>query len=298
MNVIVVGGLGQLGRALCAALSARGHTSVVWDMPAVDITQAAVADAVEEARPDALINAAAWTNVDAAEANPHAAYAVNALGPRWLAEGCDRCGAQMLQVSTNEVFAGAPGRFYYESDAPQPGGTYARSKAAGEAAAHAACRRLIIARIAWLFGPGGVNFPTKIAEAADKHGTLRVISDEFGNPTYAPDTAEAMVKLLEIGRAGAFHLVNEGVASRYELADAVLRGSGRGYVPITPITAAEWERAAPPPLHAVLVNQAAAALGVTLRPWQDALREYTATFPAPGGAISAAQPAAPSHEVS
>jgi dTDP-4-dehydrorhamnose reductase len=287
MNVIVVGGLGQLGRALTAALAAHGHTSTVWDMPEVNITQPAVADAVVAAKPDTVINTAAWTNVDAAEANPQATYAVNALGPRWLAEGCERAGAQLLHVSTNEVFAGTPGRIYYEHDQPQPGGTYARSKAAGEAAAAAACRRLIIARIAWLFGPGGVNFPTKIAEAADKHGALRVINDEFGNPTYAPDAADAMVRLLELGRTGIFHLVNEGVASRMELAQAVLAGSGRSYIPVTPIAAAEWQRAAPPPLHAVLANQAAAALGITLRPWQDALHEYAATLAAPAGAQSA-----------
>lgn len=281
MNVIVVGGLGQLGRALMAALAAAGHDAVVWDMPAVNITQPAVADAVVAARPDALINAAAWTNVDAAEANPHATYAVNALGPRWLGEGCARAGALMLHVSTNEVFAGTPGRFYYENDLPQPAGTYARSKVAGEAAATFACPRLIIARIAWLFGPGGVNFPTKIAEAADKHGALRVIHDEVGNPTYAPDAAAAMVRMLEINRPGIFHLVNEGVASRFELAQAVLDGSGRSHVAVTPIAAAEWQRAAPPPLHAVLINQAAAALGVTLRPWQDAVREYAATLAAP-----------------
>lgn len=278
MNVIVVGGRGQLGRALMAALAARGHDAVVWDMPEVDITQPAVADAVVAAGPDALINAAGWTNVDAAEANPQATYAVNALGPRWLAEGCERAGAQMLHVSTNEVFAGTPGRFYFENDLPQPGGVYARSKAAGEAAAACACRRLIIARIAWLFGPGGVNFPTKIVEAADKLGALRVIHDEYGNPTYAPDTAAAMVRLLEIGRAGIFHPVNAGTASRLELAQSVLEGSGRGHIPVTPVAAAEWQRAAPPPLHAVLVNQAAAALGVTLRPWQDALQEYAATL--------------------
>ncbi len=90
MNVIVVGGLGQLGRALTHALAARGHRATVWDMPEVNITLPAVADAVVDARPDALINAAAWTNVDAAESNPQATYAVNALGPRWLAEGCER----------------------------------------------------------------------------------------------------------------------------------------------------------------------------------------------------------------
>ncbi|MGL4650723.1 MAG: SDR family oxidoreductase, partial [Caldilineaceae bacterium] len=116
MNVIVVGGLGQLGRALVQALADAGHRATVWDMPEVDITRPEVSRAVVDAAPDALINAAAWTNVDAAEANPSAAYAVNALGPRHLAQGCAAAGALMLQVSTNEVFPGYPGRLYFEDD--------------------------------------------------------------------------------------------------------------------------------------------------------------------------------------
>jgi dTDP-4-dehydrorhamnose reductase len=287
MRVIVVGGLSQLGRALVGALVARGHEAHVWDVPEVDITDSSIAIRLADVRPDVVINSAAWTNVDGAEANPEAAYKVNALGARHIAQGCAACDALMLQVSTNEVFAGDPGRFYFENDLARPGGAYARSKWAGEAACAAAHSRLIVARIAWLFGQGGNNFPTKIATAADKHGALRVVSDEFGNPTYAPDAADAMARLLEIGRPGAYHLVNEGFASRFEFAAAVLYGSGRSHVPLSPIAASDWVRAAPPPLHAVLVNQAAAALGVVLRPWQDAVREYSATLPAPG---SGAQP--------
>lgn len=290
MNVVVVGGRGQLGRALIHCLRAAGHHAVVWDRPVVDIADPHIAERVAHARPDAVINAAALTNVDAAETDPGPVYAANTLGPHYLAEGCERCGALFLQVSTNEVFAGTPGRFYYEHDEPQPGGVYARSKLAGERAVLMACRRVIIARVAWLFGPGGANFPTKIVAAADKSGALRVTSDEFGNPTYAPDAAAAMVRLVELGRTGIFHVVNEGYASRFELAGAVLRAAGRGHVPLTPIAASEWQRPAPPPLHAVLVNQAAAALGVRLRPWQDAVSEYAATLAAVSTA-SAVQPA-------
>lgn len=281
MRVLVAGASGQLGSALRAALEARLHQVIGWSAPTVDITDPETAGRVAEAQPDVVINAAAWTNVDAAEANPEAAYAVNALGARYLAEGCEACGALLLQVSTNEVFAGAPGRFYFEYDQPSASSVYARSKLAGEIAAASACRRLQIVRIAWLFGPGAENFPTKIAAAADRNGALRVVADEVGNPTFAPDAAAAMVRLVELGRPGIYHLVNGGYASRYELAEAVLRGSGRGHVPLTPIAASEWPRPAQPPLHAVLVNQAAAALGVTLRPWREAVAEYAATLPAP-----------------
>jgi dTDP-4-dehydrorhamnose reductase len=222
-------------------------------------------------RPDVLINAAAWTNVDGAEANPDAAYAANALGPKYLAEGCAACNALLVHVSTNEVFAGTPGRFYREYDLPAPGGVYASSKAAGERAVLTTWGRSIIVRVAWLYGVGVNNFPSKIMAAADKHGSLRVVDDEFGNPTYAPDAAEAILRLVELNRPGVYHLVNEGCASRYEFACAVLAASGRTHIPVTPIPASEWPRPAQPPLHAVLVNQAAAALGVSLRPWRTAL---------------------------
>lgn len=282
MNVLVVGGRGQLGSALMAALQAAGHTPSNWSLPEVDITQPEITRSVVEAAPDALINAAAWTQVDAAEADPAAAYAVNALGARYLAEGCAALGARMLQVSTNEVFAGLPGRFYFEDDLPQPGGVYARSKLAGERAAAAATRDLIVARIAWLFGPGGLNFPAKIVAAADKMAAegkpLRVVDDEFGNPTSALDAADAMVRLLELGRPGAYHLVNEGYCSRFDLAQVVLQAAGRGHLALEPTKLANFVRPASPPPHAVLVNQAAAALGVRLRPWHEAAAAYAATL--------------------
>ena len=140
----------------------------------------------------------------------------------------------------------------------------------------------IIVRVAWLFGPGGVNFPTKIVAAADKHGSLRVVDDEFGNPTYAPDAARAIAALIATDRDGAYHLVNAGYTSRYELAATVLHHAGRGDVPLTPIHADDWPRPSQPPRHAVLANQTAAALGIELRPWQEAAAEFAATLaPAP-----------------
>jgi len=276
MHVLITGGLGQLGRALQAALARRPHAAVtIWEIDDHDITNPAAVEWVAELKPDAVINAAAWTNVDGAEANPDAAYAANTLAPKYLAEGCARCGAALLQVSTNEVFPGQSGVFYREYDAPL-GGTsvYARTKVAAERAVRQVHDRVYIARIAWLFGPGGVNFPTKIAAAADKNGALRVVDDEFSNPTYAPDAAEAMVRLVESGRYGIYHLVNDGYCNRYELACAVLEHSGRGHIPITAIQSGEWVRATNPPPHAVLVNQAGAALGIRLRPWQEAVAEY------------------------
>ena len=274
MHVLLVGD-GQLGTALRKVFETTPqHEVTIWRQPTFDMTLPATADEVAALAPDVVINAAAWTNVDGAEANPDAAYAVNALGPKYLAEGCARCGAALVQVSTNEVFPGHPGIFYREYDRMQAISSYARSKQAGEIAVTQMLRQLYIVRVAWLFGSGGVNFPAKIVDAANRLGSLRVVSDEFGNPTYAPDVAAALVPLIESKRYGIYHLVNEGWTSRHQFAQQVLAHSGRGAIELTPISHKEWQRTTQPPLHAVLVNQAAAALGIRLRPWEEAVEEY------------------------
>lgn len=271
-HILITGANGQLGRALQSQFPAQQLTC--WTRAQHDLTDPAIADAVADAAPDVVINAAAWTDVDGAESEPQAAFAANALGPKYLAEGCARCGAALVQISTNELFAGEPGHFYREYEMPAPGSVYARSKAAGEMAAASVLGRLYIVRVAWLYGPGGSNFPAKISAAADRHGKLRVVSDEYGNPTYTPDVAQAIGQLLEAGRFGIYHLVNEGYASRYDWAVELMAQTGRGDLPLAPISAEEWPRPALPPAHAVLINQAAAALGIRLRPWQEALAEY------------------------
>ncbi len=273
MKILLTGHLGQLGRAMQAALT--DHDVTGWDMPDYNIGDPITVDQVVALAPDIVINVAAWTNVDGAEANPDMAFAANTLGPLHLAQGCARCGADLLQISTNEVFPGEAGRFYREYDGQGAKTVYARSKQAAESAIRQLWDRVYIVRIAWLFGPGGMNFPIKIAQAADKFGALKVTADEFGNPTYAPDVAEAVAKLIQTKRYGSYHLVNDGYCSRFDLAQAVMELTGRD-VPMTPVSLAEWDRPASPPPHAVLINQAGAALGIKLRPWRDALAEYVA----------------------
>ncbi len=275
-HILITGANGQLGQALASCLSSAGQLTC-WTRPRYDITDPAIADAVAEAAPDFVINAAAWTDVDGAEESPRFAFAVNALGPKYLAEGCARCGGTLVQISTNEVFAGEAGRFYHEYEQTSPGSVYARSKAAGELAAALTLDRLYIVRVAWLYGAGSNNFAAKISAAADRHGALRVVSDEFGNPTYAPDVAAAIAKLIETQRYGIYHLINDGWASRYDWAVELMRLTGREALPIQPISADEWPRPTTPPPHAVLVNHAGAALGITLRDWRDALHDYVQT---------------------
>ena len=275
-QILITGANGQLGQALATQFDFAGKLTC-WTRPRYDIADPAIADAVAETAPDIVINSAAWTDVDGAEEAPRFAFDVNALGPKYLAEGCARCGGALVQISTNEVFAGEVGRFYHEYEQTSPGSVYARSKAAGEQAAAAILDRLYIVRVAWLYGRGSNSFPAKISATADRHEALRVVSDEFGNPTYAPDVAAAIAKLIETRRYGIYHLVNDGCASRYDWAVELMRLTGREALHVDPISAREWPRPTTPPPHAVLVNQAGAALGIALRDWRDALWDYVQT---------------------
>ncbi|HHB90591.1 MAG TPA: dTDP-4-dehydrorhamnose reductase [Anaerolineae bacterium] len=278
-RILIVGHKGQLGRTLFRFPT--DHELLGMDLPEYDITDVERTQyALREMRPEIVINTAAYTNVDGAEAEPELAYRINAHAAGHLARFCEELGAVMYHISTNEVFDGQRvGQPYDEWDQPDNthGSTYARSKLAGENAVRFYHSRARIIRISWLFAPGGNNFPAKIVAAADKHGALRVVADEYGVPTYAPDLAQAIFQLIDIkAPPGVYHLINGEATSRYAFAKAALRLTGRGHIPVTPISHTEWQRAAQPPLRAVLVNRAAAALGIVLRPWQDALADWAA----------------------
>lgn len=273
MRVVITGHNGQLGRQLQAAFAENEILGL--DVPEDDITAPAILDRIAGFRPELIVHAAAYTDVDGCEANPDLAFRVNAFGTQNIALAARRTGAALLHISTNEVFDGTRREAYREWDATNPLSTYARSKAMAEQIVRdLAGGRFYIVRIAWLFGPGGVNFVTKILAGAAKHGALRVAADEFGNPTYAPDLAAACARLAETNHYGIYHLTNAGFCSRFEFARAILRAAGKPDLPVTPILSAEWPRPSRPPLHAILANTAAAALGIALRPWQEAVAAY------------------------
>ena len=228
--------------------------------------------------PNVIVHAAAYTDVDGAEKDPDLAYRANAFGTQNMALASKAADAALLHVSTNEVFDGSQREPYREWDAINPISTYARTKGAAERIVLTLAPRPYIVRVAWLFGPGGNNFITKILAGAEKYGALEVAADEFGNPTYAPDAATAMARLVETNHYGIYHLANAGFCSRYEFALEIMRLAGKPEVPVTPILSADWPRASKPPLHAVLVNTAGASLGIAPRPWQEALAEYVATL--------------------
>ncbi len=273
MRIVITGHKGQLGRALQKELA--GADLYGLDLPDHDITDPAlVIDAVYQFQPDLVIHAAAMTDVDGCERDPDMAFRVNALGTHNIALACGRCGATMVHISTNDVFDGRLGRPYYEWDVPSPQSVYAQSKAAAEFYVRTLLHRFYIVRTAWLYARGGANFVTKIIAAADTHGALRVVTDEVSAPTYAPDLAQAITQLIRTEHFGLFHLTNSGICSRYDWAIKILELSDRRQVPVEPITTDQWPRIAPPPLYAPLVNFTGNALGINLRPWQEALLDY------------------------
>jgi dTDP-4-dehydrorhamnose reductase len=273
MRIVITGHRGQLGTELHEALASEDLFGV--DLPEHDITNpTAIIDTIAAFRPDVVIHTAAMTNVDGCERDPDLAFRVNAFGTQNITLACGRCGAAMVHVSTNDVFDGKLGRPYYEGDAPSPQSVYACSKAAAELYVRTLLQRFYIVRTAWLYARGGDNFPAKIVAAADRLSALKVVTDEVSAPTYAPDLAGAIAQLIHTSHYGIYHFTNSGICSRHDWACKILELAGRGHVPIEPITTAQWQRAAPSPLYAPIVNLAGAALGITLRPWEEALAEY------------------------
>jgi dTDP-4-dehydrorhamnose reductase len=273
LRVVVTGHRGQLGQALQAVLQQEDVLGI--DLPEHDITDAeTIIRAICDFRPHIVVHAAALTDVDRCAREPELALQVNGLGTHNVALACLRCDAAMLAVSTNEVFDGRKGAPYYEHEARNPINAYARSKLAGEIYVQMHLSRFYIVRTAWLYARGGSNFPSKIVQAADKYGHLRVVCDEISSPTYAPDLAQAIGRLIRTDLYGVYHLTNQGICSRHEFARRILELAGRGSVSIEPITSDQWPRASTPPLHCALHNLAGAQIGITLRHWDEGLRDY------------------------
>jgi dTDP-4-dehydrorhamnose reductase len=271
VRIAITGAKGQLGRSLQQAL--EGSELLLIDLPEHDITQGGIIPLIADWVPDVVIHAAAMTDVDGCEKDPEQAYRVNALGTQNVALACQRCAAPMLYVSTDYVFDGTSEEPYLEYDEPNPSSAYARSKLAGEEFVRDLLQRFYIVRTAWLYGHQGQNFVEKVLELADRGNELSVVANEFGSPTYAPDLALAISRLIQHQLYGIYHLVNEGSCSRYEFAAKILQLAGKGDVPLRPTTS--YPRAARVPRRAVLRNFAAATqLGITLRPWEEALQAY------------------------
>jgi len=271
MRIAITGSSGQLGQALQEALAT--DTLLPMHRPEHDITQLSrIVEAIGAFQPDVVLHAAAMTDVDGCERNPQLAYAVNVIGTRNVAVAAQQCGAALVYISTDYVFAGDRQEPYWEYDLPNPQSVYARTKWAGEQVVRDLLTRFYIVRVAWLYGDGPRNFVKTVLRLAKERGALQMVTDEVGSPTYAPDVAQALVRLLAQPAYGLYHFTNSGICSRYAWAREILRLAGREEVPLTPTE--NYPRAARVPKHVQLANTMGQALGITLRPWQEALADY------------------------
>jgi dTDP-4-dehydrorhamnose reductase len=273
LRIAITGGRGQLGRELVSVFS-HSHELVVLDLPECDITKRGEIDCIINYLPDLVIHAAAMTDVDGCARDPAAAYRVNVLGTQHVALACQRARSVMLYISTNEVFEGTKSSPYLELDEPHAINPYGASKLAGERYVQMLLERFYIVRTAWMFSSNGNNFPKKMLGLAKANGQMSVVDDELGNPTYAPDLAQAIAQLIETNHFGIYHLTNEGVASRYDYAARIFQLAGIS-VPLIRAKLADYKRDSTPPRNGALENFAAAAiLDIKLRPWEQALEDY------------------------
>jgi dTDP-4-dehydrorhamnose reductase len=290
MRVAVSGAKGRLGRALVAALEEAPFTGpfgpTAWTRADLDLDDADPAALLRRDRPELVVHAAAWTDVDGCARDPELAFRRNGQATGVLAAACAADGVDLVVVSTNEVFDGrrTDGRGYRPDDPTGPINPYGASKLDGEARARTAFAggtergaQLAIVRTAWLYGPPGADFPSKILAAADRAKEagepLRVVGDEVGSPTYTLDAAEAIVELIGSGDIrGVHHVVNAGSASRAAWARELLRQAAVE-VAVEEVPASTWARASTPPAWAVLEPTPLPG-GEPLRPWQAALADY------------------------
>ncbi len=294
-HVLVTGAGGQLGGYLRPALEDAG--AIVFGLgrrpgPGIDLVaelteRADVALAFWGARPDLVIHAAAWTDVDGAERDEAGARAVNVDAARNVAQAACARGAHLVAVSTDFVFSGA-GAAPYAEDAPtDPVSAYGRTKRDGEEAILAVDPSFAVARTAWLYGGPGKHFPRMVLTVLQTQGAMEVVADEAGSPTFAGDLAEALVALAATGAGGVFHLANEGRVTRYELAREVAALAGLDPAAVHPTTTAaflaKYPLPAKRPPDSELRNLRAASLGITLRPWRNALAAYVPRLAAEAG---------------
>jgi dTDP-4-dehydrorhamnose reductase len=276
VRVLVLGAGGMLGQELVPELAARGHEPCGKSRAELDIrSREALAAAMAAVRPRAVINCAAFTDVDGAEAREAEAMAVNGAGAGLAAAAAVAHGARLLHVSTDYVFAGDGSRPLVETDPVAPISAYGRSKLAGERAVAAAAPGALIVRGAWLYGRGGRNFVDAIRGRAERGQPLEVVSDQVGSPTWARSLAAALVHLLEVEARGVLHFAAAGAASRYDQARAIVAELDLK-VEVKPITtAAAAPRPARRPAYSALdSSRYEIQAGHKAPAWRDDLRRY------------------------
>jgi len=277
LRVTIFGGTGLLGKALVREWKHReGKQDEIIALGSrdADLRDAvAVTDAVRKTRPDWIVLAAAYTDVDGCESNSDLAFSVNTRGAVNVAKAAKQQGARLLFLSTDYVFDGAGTAPYGTDHARAPRSVYGRSKADAEEQIGALLPECCIVRTSWLFGIGGKCFPDTILKLAATRSEIEVVDDQRGSPTHAPDLARAIIQLCRRSATGIVHVTNRGECSWFEFARAIVAGAGLKTT-VQPTTSDKFVRPAERPKYSVLSPASLEKNGITMPAWQDALKSY------------------------
>jgi dTDP-4-dehydrorhamnose reductase len=267
----------MVGQAVCEFCRQTGDTVFAYDHSALDIAIAEnVRAALRSNRPDAVINCAAWTDVDGCESDQERAFAANARGPENLALASRDLDAAFVTISTDYVFDGVKEGFYTETDEPNPISTYGRAKLEGERLSQAANGASIIVRSGFIFGLHGKNFLSTVIDRARRGEHIKAILDAYGTPTYARDLASRLRELARLNRGGVFHVANYGPGASYaEFAQEAMSAANLGERQVEGVLTESLKRPAPRPQNSRLRSIYAEELGLNPLPdWRDALRRF------------------------
>lgn len=277
MKTLITGAGGMVARAAIEYCNLIGDEVVALTRTDLDISDAdAVRRAIQSARPDAVLNCAAYTNVDGAEAEIELCRAANVTGAENLARECGNAGAAFVTISTDYVFDGDKDGFYTEDDEPNPRGIYAISKFDGETAAMVVNPNSIIVRSGWIFGNGGTNFLSVMHRLLGEGKRIKAICDSYGTPTFADDLAKRLREIAGKGVSGFFHVTNSGAGTSYlGFAKAVCEIGGFDPRLIESVSNYELKRPAPRPNNSRLASIRASEIGLApLADWKDAIERF------------------------
>lgn len=275
-SALVIGARGMLGRDIAAAL-ADTHRVLAWDIEEIDITdRSRTVGQIAAARPEVVVNAAAFVDLEACETDPDRAWLVNAVGAGHVAQGAEAADASLIYISTDYVFDGRAQSDYDEVALPNPLNHYGRSKLAGERLSLSSCRRTCAVRTAWLFGHAPRNYVARVLDAATRDGVVRMPDDQVESPTYTGDLAAAISRLVACRASAIVHMTSRGACTRAEFAAEVLRQAGRAE-PVEVVEPRSAGRYARRPARPVLDCRLYRLLtGAELPAWREGIGRYLA----------------------
>ncbi|MEN1989107.1 dTDP-4-dehydrorhamnose reductase [Paenibacillus hubeiensis] len=281
MKVLVTGANGQLGRDVVLLSEKEGHSVLACNRDQMDITnQAQCNEVISSYQPDVIIHCAAYTAVDAAEADIDGAYKVNAVGTRNVAVAAEKIGAKLIYISTDYVFDGRSANAYQEYDDTNPQSVYGKSKRAGEWLVQSLCSRWFVVRTSWVYGLHGNNFVKTMLKLGQEKPELQVVHDQKGSPTYTVDLAGFLMELMSTEMYGIYHASNSGTCTWYEFTQAIFEeaqavGGLTIQAQLQPCTTEQFPRPAPRPRNSVMDHLSIRTNGLTdLRSWRDGLHDF------------------------